>query len=263
MKLTVLGKSPAWQDAGGACSGYLVKDDERTVLLDCGNGVFGKLREYGDYVDVDAIIISHLHADHFLDLVPFAFGLTYAPRQQAEAIGKWPGTDSPARPVLYAPPGSREVFSHVCGLWGNCSLIEDAFDFREFDPAAEFAVGDLAFRFQEVPHYIQTWAIGVENGAGRRIAYGADCRPNEALCRFAEGADVLLAEATLPHPEEGGDRGHMTPFEAAQHAAEADVARLVLTHISDELDPAWAVGEASRAYGGPCEVAYEGMQIDL
>ncbi len=75
MRLTVLGKSPSWQDAGGACSGYLLEDDETTVLIDCGNGVFGKLREQIDYVDVDAVVISHLHADHFLDLIPYAYAL--------------------------------------------------------------------------------------------------------------------------------------------------------------------------------------------
>ncbi len=68
MHITVLGKSPAWQDADGACSGYLVEEDEGCLLLDCGNGVFSKLRRFRDYIDVDAVVISHLHADHFLDL---------------------------------------------------------------------------------------------------------------------------------------------------------------------------------------------------
>src|SRR5680860_997994 len=98
MKLTVLGKSPAWQDAGGACSGYLVAEERTTILVDCGNGVFGKLRGCHDYVDVDAIFISHLHADHFMDLVPYAFALTHAPRQQPVPVDRWPGTDNPSRP---------------------------------------------------------------------------------------------------------------------------------------------------------------------
>ena len=69
LRITVLGKSPSWQDAGGACSGYLIEESGTCVLLDCGNGVFSKLRRYRDYVAVDAVVISHLHADHFLDLV--------------------------------------------------------------------------------------------------------------------------------------------------------------------------------------------------
>ena len=83
MRLTVLGKSPSWQDAGGACSGYLIEEEGTSVLVDCGNGVFAKLRERIDYIDLDAVVLSHLHADHFLDLVPYAYALTYAPRQRA------------------------------------------------------------------------------------------------------------------------------------------------------------------------------------
>ncbi len=263
MKFTVLGKSPAWQDAGGACSGYLVSQGDTTILMDCGNGVFGKLRERCDYVDIDAIFISHLHADHFLDLIPFAFGLTHAPRQQPVPVGKWPGTDSPARPVLYAPPGARRAFSNVCEIWGMCSLIEDAFDFREYDPAARVEVGEMEFAFREVPHFIQTWAIGITGPGGVGITYGADCRPNEALVDFARDTDLLVAEATLPRPERDGVRGHLTPGEAGEHGAAAAARRMLLTHISDELDPEWAVEEAGRAFEGPLEVAFEGLQVDL
>src|SRR5207253_5390422 len=67
MRLTVLGKSPSWQDADGACSGYLIEEDGTAILLDCGNGVFSKLRRFRDYTRIDAVVISHLHADHLLD----------------------------------------------------------------------------------------------------------------------------------------------------------------------------------------------------
>src|SRR3712207_5786011 len=131
MRLTVLGKSPSWQDAGGACSGYLVEEGDTALLVDCGNGVFSKLRPFRDYVDGDAVVISHLHADHFLDLVPYSYALTYAPRQQPVPVGGYPGTDNPARPALHTPPNSTEVFRRVVGAWGNEDLIEKAFDLRE------------------------------------------------------------------------------------------------------------------------------------
>ena len=127
MRITVLGKSPSWQDADGACSGYLIGDDGFHLLLECGNGVFSKLRRFIDYVDVGAVVISHLHADHFLDLVPYAYALTYAPRQQPVPVDRWPGTDRPARPELHVPPGATELFRRVVGAWGNEDLIENAF----------------------------------------------------------------------------------------------------------------------------------------
>src|ERR687886_99171 len=190
MRLTVLGKSPSWQDAGGACSGYLIEDGEAAVLLDCGNGVFSKMRRFRDYTSVDAVVISHLHADHFLDLVPFAYALTYAPRQQPVAVDRWPGTDHPARRRLLAPHGAAETFRRIVGAWGN--------------------------------------------------------------------EDLVLIEATLPRPERSGERGHLTPREAGEHGKAAAAHRLVLTHISDQLDALWARAEAEDAFGGRVEIAREG-----
>src|ERR671933_365412 len=118
MRITVLGKSPAWQDADGACSGYLVEGGDVRLLLDCGPGVFAKLRRFVDYVDVDAVVVTHLHADHVLDLVPFASALSYAPRQQPVPVHGWPGTNHPARPALIAPPGAREQLRDLCTATG-------------------------------------------------------------------------------------------------------------------------------------------------
>jgi ribonuclease BN (tRNA processing enzyme) len=264
VRITVLGKSPSWQDADGACSGYLVEEHGRCLLLDCGNGVFSKLRRFRDYVAVDAVVISHLHADHFLDLVPFAYALTYAPRQQPVPVDRWPGTDSPARPILYAPQGATETFRRVVGAWGNEDLIENAFELREYEPAEALDVGTLRVRFHEVPHFTTTYAVDIAstNGGGR-FTYGADSAPNDELVRFADGTDLLMIEATLPRPEREGPRGHLTPAEAGDHGQRARVRRLVLTHISDELDELWARHEAERAFKGPVSVAHEGAVYEL
>ena len=119
VQVTVLGKSPSWQDAAGACSGYLVQEGDFTLLLDCGNGVFSKLRRHCDYVDVDAVLITHLHADHFLDLIPFSYALSYAPRQQPVPVGGHPGTTDPARPQLYVPAGRERSAAHDRRLLGR------------------------------------------------------------------------------------------------------------------------------------------------
>jgi len=258
MLLTVLGKSPSWQDAGGACSGYLLEEGSTAVLLDCGNGVFSKLRRRRDYCAVDAVVISHLHADHFLDLVPYAYALQLAPRQQPVPIHRWPGTDAPARPRLIAPQGAGEVFRRVTGAWGSEELIHGAFDLEEYGPDDRPEVGGLTFAFQAVPHFTETFAVGVEAARGGRLVFGADTGPSAELTEFAHEADLLLVEATLPRPERTGKRGHLTPREAGEHAARAGVDRVVLTHISDELDHLWARTEASAGFGGPVEVAREG-----
>jgi ribonuclease BN (tRNA processing enzyme) len=263
VRITVLGKSPAWQDADGACSGYLVEADGHRVLLDCGSGVFSKLRRFVEYVDVDAVVISHLHADHILDLVPFASALTYAPRQQPVPVGGWPGTDTPARPGLHAPVGAADAFRRVCGGGGMREAhIETAFALREYEPEDELDLGPLHVRFQPVPHFLPTHAIEIREG-DRRLTYSADSSPSEDLCTFAGGTGLLLIEATLPRPEREGPRGHLTPGEAGEHGRRAGAQRLVLTHLSDEMDAHWAQAEAEQAFGGPVEIAREGAVYTL
>jgi ribonuclease BN (tRNA processing enzyme) len=264
MRITVLGKSPSWQDAGGACSGYLVEDGGTRLLLDCGNGVFAKLRERADYTELDAVLISHLHADHFLDLVPYSYALAYAPRQQSAPVGGYPGTDAPARPRLIAPAGAREVFRQVVGAWGKEDLIETSFALEEYDADSTVEVGTLRARFQEVPHFTTTYAVDfVSTNGGGRFTYSADCRPGEELIRIAKDTDLLIVEATLALPEKTGARGHMTPAEAGDHARRAGAHRVVLTHISDELDSDWAREQGSEAYGGPVDVAQEGATYEV
>jgi ribonuclease BN (tRNA processing enzyme) len=252
--MRVLGKSPSWQDAGGACSGYLVESGETRLLLDCGPGVLGKLRAVCDYAAVDAIVLSHLHADHILDLVPYASALTYGPR--------WAQAPAP-RPALHPPPGGGERFAALCEAAGmSATHIASAFDVRDYDPAEPLGVGALRVRFQPVPHYVPANAIEVAED-GRRLTFGADSGPSEELVAFARGTDLLLLEATLSEPDDGDPRGHMTPAEAGEHGRRAGARRLVVTHISDEVDLDAARAAASAAFGGDAELAAEGAVYTL
>jgi ribonuclease BN (tRNA processing enzyme) len=251
VRITVLGKSPAWPDAGGACSGYLVQDGDTCLLVDCGSGVFSKLRATLDYADVDAVVISHLHADHLMDLIPFGTALQFSPRE--------PGV----RPRLIVPPRAGEVLGVITAALSQSGVLDEAFAMTEYDPADTVSVGPLSITFQPVPHYVPANAVEVCGTSGGRFTFGADHGPTDALNEFAKATDLLFLEATLREPEADGPRGHMTAGEAGVVAAGCDAQRLVLTHISDELDPGWAISEAQRAYDGPVEVAREGAVYDV
>jgi ribonuclease BN (tRNA processing enzyme) len=254
MELTVLGKSPSWQDIGGACSAYLVRDGDFTLLLDCGSGAFAKLRTQRDYMTVDAVLITHMHADHCLDLVPFASALSYSPRRFER--------DAVPPPALYVPEGGRATLRRLGAAFENEGLIERVFELSEYAADAELDLGPLHVRFCEVPHYIPAFAAELTNRAGARLTFGADCGPNDALGRFAAGAELLIVEATEETPGEGF-RGHMTAREAGELGRRANAARLLISHFSDELEPTRLLAEAEAGFGSAVELAREGARFTV
>ena len=185
MRLTVLGKSPSWQDADGACSGYLIEED--------GDHRAARLRQRRV---LEAAPLPRLHEGRRGRDLASARGplprpgavllrahLRAAPAAHAgRPLARAPQT--PARPKLHAPHGATELFRRVVGAWGNEDLIENAFEIEEFEPDSVLEIGSMRFRFQHVPHFTETFAIDIAsmNGGGR-ITYGADCSPNEAAGR--------------------------------------------------------------------------------
>ena len=248
VELTVLGKSPAMPDAGGAHSGYLITHAGFTLLLECGGGVFAKLRAYADPAAVDAVLITHLHADHMLDLLPFSFalatGLLGSHRRQ---------------PLLWGPPGATAAFKAYSEAVGMADQINDGFWVREYDPARELKLGPIAVSFCTVPHFIPAWACDLRAPNGRRLTFGGDCGPNEKIIQLGRDTDLLMLEATEgPGPHQaGGPRGHLTAAEAGAIAHHAGARRLLITHYSDQHDVVALRGAAERAFGGPVELAAE------
>lgn len=252
MKLTVLGKSPSWEDAGGACSSYLVEEGGTTLLVDCGSGALGKLRARIDYRDLDAIVISHFHADHLLDLVPLACALRYGPASR----------DGTRPPRLLAPRGAGEFFDRLGVALGDDDLITATFPLEQYEPRSRTPVGPIEVRTHPVPHVGPTHAIELIAPGGGRIVFGADGPASDELTEAARGADLLIAEATLPDPEPGPGV-HMSAAEAGRLARAAGAGRLVLTHISDELDLGRSREVAAGEFGGEVEVAAEGSSWEV
>ena len=248
---------------GGACSGYLVEANGICVLLDCGYGVFGKLRAHREYWEVDAVVISHLHADHILDLVPYASALTYAPRQQPVPVGGHPGTD-PARPRLIAPAGAptRSAASPAPGC--TRSYIERAFELQGVRPRRDgprSARSTLALPARAALPARRTRSSCATGGGAvhlrRRLA------PNEALSEFARDTDLLLIEATLPRPERDGParapHARRRPASTAAGRAPAARAHALLRRARRRV----GARRGRAAFGGPVEVAREGAVYEL
>ncbi|MGH2347426.1 MAG: MBL fold metallo-hydrolase, partial [Chloroflexota bacterium] len=217
MRLTVLGAGPACQNPGGACSGYLVEQAGTTVLLDCGPGVFPRLQQYVRPEEVRAIVISHAHADHTLDLLQYRYYLSFLR-----------GLQSIARPpMLYLPPTGYDRLLGVSAMQDSSpAFFGDFFDTKEYDPEQPLDLGPMSLRFVPVMHIPHTYAMRV-SGDGE-LAYSADSGPCSVLIDVALGSDLFVCECA--NEERSTYHFHLTPAQAGMYARDAGARRLLLTH---------------------------------
>lgn len=246
MELTVIGRSGACPNTGEACSGYLVQQDQTQLLLDCGTGVVGRLRELVDFRRVSAVLISHMHFDHFADLIPYTYGLK---------LGVPLGDGY--RPRLFLPPGGREVLGKVVEQWADLlGYIYDVFQVQEFVPDSDYRLGPLTVTFRATRHFVPCWGIQVAE-EGKRLVYSADAGPDEELALLAAKADVFLCEAALEVRTTPKQYGHLTAREAGEIAADAGAKKLLLTHFWEHFDLAKMLSEARGVFKGQVEIAEE------
>jgi ribonuclease BN (tRNA processing enzyme) len=228
VELIVLGCSGSYgAPGGGACSGYLVRDGSTVVWLDCGNGTFAHLQQHVDVTDLSAVVLTHEHPDHCVDL----YGLHVMYRYGLER------TDLP----VYAPAGLEERLAGLVSDWGK------AFDWNVVDDDSSVTIGDLALRFSRTDHPPPTYAVELA-ADGRRLVYTADTGPGWGPDAFGAGADLVLSEATYQVGHIGAS-WHLTARDAGAAARDAKAKRLMLTHVWPQLDPLVSVEEGSEAYG--------------
>jgi ribonuclease BN (tRNA processing enzyme) len=250
MELTILGSSASSPDAGDACAGYLVRQGETELLLDCGSGVLGQLRKVTSVDRLSAIVISHFHPDHFIDLIPMRYGLRY-------------GWGEPVRPRLIVPPGGRAYLSGVGTALRNApEFFERSFAVEEYDPEQPLAIGELTLSFQKTTHDVPTWACAIQGSD--RLIYTADTQESAELERFAFEADLLLCEATYPAGTgELPSGNHLTSLQAGELARRAAVHHLVLTHFWPGIDRSLFRDEAERAFGASVTIARPGLTLPV
>lgn len=238
-----------------ACSAYLVEDGKFAFSLDFGTGAFANARRYVDYDKLDAVVISHMHADHFLDLIPLRYAIRYGSKRR------------PSRLPVWLPPGGIAMLRSMTSVFtgeGNGDFLDEAFEMTEFDPAGALPLGGGKLRFAPTTHFIPSFAIRYEHN-GTSLTYSADTAPDRRVVELARGSDLFLCEATLLAGEEehGGVRGHLSSKEAGQMAADAGVKRLVLTHYSQDATAHDLVDGARSSYEHEVEIADDHQVIEV
>jgi ribonuclease BN (tRNA processing enzyme) len=234
VELTVLGCSGSYgAPAGGACSGYLVRAGDANIWMDCGNGTFSKLQEHIDPADLTAVVISHGHADHCVDI----YGLHVLYRY---------GLGLRNLPV-YTPEGLEKVLE---GLVGS---FEDTFEWRVVGDGDRAEVGGATLRFSRTDHPPPTVAVEIAHD-GKRMIYTADTGPEWSVDAFGAGADLVVSEATYMHDDIRVPI-HLSAHQAGLAAREARARRLLITHLWPTVDPVASAEEASEAFGGAVTLA--------
>jgi ribonuclease BN (tRNA processing enzyme) len=259
MRLTILGGSGASPNSGAGCSGYLVQIGQTTLALDLGPGTLPELRRHADHRRLDAVVISHLHLDHCLDVIALQVALAYNPLP-------------PPRPVaLWLPPGGaawlRGVWSAIGDYDETPGFFLQTTEIAEYDPTEALEIGDATIRFAPTVHHVPCWAMRIGprgDPSARGLAYTADTGPSAGLERFFAGASVLLAEATLlDHGDRPfAERRSLTARDAGALATAAGVGTLVLTHIWEERGYDAARALAAEAFRGRIKTARPGVTLD-
>ncbi len=249
MVLTVLGASGTYPRPGGACNGFLLREKGFSLVIDLGNGCLSNLLKEVDLTGIGAILITHMHIDHFGDLYPLYYALRFHPRR-------------PWGQRLILPAGGLELMGRILGDEAREHLPRV---FRE-EVLAEgrpYRAGDMVVKAFPTRHPVEGYAVRVE-GAGWTLAYSSDTSPTPSLEEAARGADLFICEATLPDSyREEASHGHLTSRQAGEAARRAGARMLLLTHIWPTFDPEEVLAEAAEAFGGEAALAREGMQVTL
>jgi ribonuclease BN (tRNA processing enzyme) len=241
VRLVVIGSSPAWPNAGGAHSGYVVESDGKRLLLDCGPGVLGRLRESEEWPAIDAIAITHFHLDHWGDLVPWVWGSFYRRGHGDE------------KPELWVYRGGRTFLEELGSRLGFPDMFERTFVVEEYDAEKPFTAAGLEVLPVRLPHYkLETYGFRVSNREVT-LAYTGDTGPSDRITELARDADLLVCEATLETGAADGEpRGHLSAEEALDAYAASGARDLLLTHRPSELPAPTGVA-----------LAFDGMELDI
>jgi ribonuclease BN (tRNA processing enzyme) len=238
VELTVLGCSGSFGGPGGAaCSGYLLQSGGTSIWMDCGNGTFGNLQEHIDVRDLTAVVLTHCHPDHCVDIYGLHIYLRY-------------GLGIEDLPV-YAPEGLGKFLLSLVSDWDN------VFDWHTVGDGDTASVGDVDLRFSRTDHPPPTYAVEATHG-GRRMIYTADTGPEWSVGAFAPGADLVLSEATYLHANIPAPI-HLSAKQAGDAAREAAAQRLILTHLWPMIDRVAAIEEGSEAFGAGVTLATQGL----
>jgi len=246
MKLTVIGMWGGFPQAGGASSGYLLESNGSKLLLDCGSAVVSRLLELCNLTELDGVVISHYHADHFCDLAVL--------QQAYYVLGLRAGKMKPL--PIFGHANSAEFQSLT---YRNGSVTQG----YAYQPGETFQVGDFTLTPIRTVHPLECYGFRI-CAEGKSMFFTADAAYDPHLLAAADQVDLLLCESNFTHAEaEYAKNLHMTSTQAGSFASEVSAKRLLLTHLNPLSSNDQILLEAKSKYHGPAELAYCGQTVEF
>ncbi|MDO4665190.1 MAG: MBL fold metallo-hydrolase [Actinomycetaceae bacterium] len=232
MKLTILGATGSMSGPLGPASSYMVESANTRLVLDLGPGSFGRLWDYGAE-RLDALLFSHLHADHVSDIISLQVFRKWHPRRQFVPL------------PVYGPPGTLQRFAQIEGAAAG-TTYGDEFVFTPFTVGGQYQIGDFTVKTWRANHSADAYIMRLETRVDDRmvsLCYTGDTDACPQLVEAAADCDFLLSECGFTSSDQA--RGvHLDGRRAAEMAVAAHARKLVLTHIQPWTDPAVPVAEA-------------------
>jgi ribonuclease BN (tRNA processing enzyme) len=248
VRLTVLGSQGTWPGAARECCGYVVTSEGFHLWLDAGTGTFSRLQEHLPVGDLGGMLISHGHADHFLDIIPAFYARHYG------RLG------DPGLP-FYSPPGFTDLAALLVAEAGR-NVMAQAYDFSQIGHGQIFEIGPFRVTPYEMTH-IGVPSLGYRIEAdGKVLAYTGDTGPCVNAIEMARESDLFLCEATYQNDSQL-TFFHLSARQAAEHAESANAGRLVLTHTTPNLDLGVSLEQAAEGFNGSIDMAVPDMVIEV
>jgi ribonuclease BN (tRNA processing enzyme) len=242
LSVTVLGSSGSYAGPGGACSGYLLRGGGVNVLVDLGPGSLANLQLHMGIEEVDAVVLSHRHADHWVDLSGLATAWKYVFHREGLPVYGGDDTRAAADALLRG--------------------LEPTIAWTTIADGGHARIGDLQLDFSSTEHYVETLAVRAATD-GVALGYSADTGPGWSMRELGPQLDLALCEATTLADGEGEGVLHLSARQAGATCRDAGASRLVLTHFLPGVDRAASQAEGSAAYGAAVEVASEHATFTL
>ncbi len=240
LKVTVLGCSGSYANAGGACTGFLVQSPQANVWLDAGPGTLANLQDYICLSDLTAIVLSHEHADHWLELPVVYNAIRHYVLCEPIPVYGTIGTFSLARKM--------------------CENIEESFRCNVISDKSSLVIADQEWRWSRTDHYVETLASRVEVGDSSMV-FSADTGPDWDVTQLGPVIDLLIAESTFLSHREKEKILHLSARQAGMMAQHANVSQLVLSHLAPGEEPSQHLEEASEVFAGEISIACVGKEF--